>query len=421
MENQIIKVAIIGCGGRGGRAYGRIMHDSFGGKFQIVALCDINPNVLYAMRDQFQVEPENLFLDENIFFEKKRADLLIIATQDRDHVRMAIKGMQLGYDMLVEKPLTSRRDECRHLMNVQKQYGNKVMVCHVLRYAPAFTKVDELLNSGEIGKLISVSVLEQIHYLHYAHSYVRGNWRSAEETSPIILAKCCHDLDLIQHYANARCSTVSSVGDLSWFKNENAPQGHADRCIDCQYIETCPYSAKRIYLDNWKENNEFHFSALMTYPYPASEEEIMKGLREGRYGKCVYSCDNNVADHQMTVMAFENGVTATLTLMAFTGNGGRVIRLFGTMGEIVLDEEADIVKIKVYGKKQNCWKISDLIKKKIGGHGGGDYMLINDLYDMMTGVIKSPTTLSESVESHLIGIAAEESRLNNGMLVRVHE
>ena len=421
MENQIITVAIIGCGGRGGGAYGRIMNDSFEGKFQIAALCDISPDVLYAKAEQFQVEAENLFLDENIFFEKKRADLLIIATQDRDHVRMAIKGMQLGYDVLVEKPLTSSREECRQLLNVQKQYGNKVMVCHVLRYAPAFTKTEELLNTGEIGKLISISVLEQINYLHYAHSYVRGNWHSAEETSPIILAKCCHDLDLIQHYANARCERVSSVGDLSWFKKENAPQGHADRCIDCQYIETCPYSAKRIYLDNWKENNEFHFSALMTYPYPACEEEIMEGLREGRYGKCVYSCDNDVADHQMTVMSFENGVTATLTLMAFTGNGGRVIRLFGTMGEIILDEEADFVKIKIYGKKQKCWKISDLIRHKIGGHGGGDYMLVHDLYDVMTGKMKSPTTLSESVESHLIGIAAEESRLNNGMLVRVHE
>ncbi len=421
MEKQIIKVAIIGCGGRGGKAYGKIMHDSFGGKFRIEALCDINPNVLYAAAAQFRIETENLFADENIFFEKKRADLLIIATQDRDHVRMAIKAMQLGYDILVEKPLTSNKEECRQLLNVQKQYGNKVMVCHVLRYAPAFTKVEELLNSGEIGRLISVSVLEQINYLHFAHSYVRGNWRRAEDTSPIILAKCCHDLDLIQHYAHARCRAVSSVGDLSWFKKENAPQGHADRCIDCQYVDRCPYSAKRIYLDNWKKNREFHFTSLMTYPCPADEEHIMKGLREGRYGQCVYSCDNDASDHQMTVMTFENGVTATLTLMAFTGNGGRVIRLFGTMGEIVMDEEADYVKRKVFGKQTECWKISDLIKHKIGGHGGGDYMLVHDMYEVMAGEKRSPTTLSESVESHLIGIAAEESRRNNGELVRVHE
>ncbi len=420
MDDRIIKVAIIGCGGRGGKAYGRIIHDSFKEQFQIVALCDINPKVLYSQAERFQIGDTDLFLDENAFFEKKRADLLIVATQDRDHVRMTIKGMELGYDVLVEKPLTSSKEECQQLLDAQKQYGRKVIVCHVLRYAPAFTKVEELLNSGEIGRLVSISALEQIHYLHYAHSYVRGNWNSGEKTSPIILAKCCHDLDLIQHYAGARCDSVSSVGGLTWFKEENAPQGHAHRCVDCQFIDTCPYSAKRIYLDNWKENNSFHFTSLMTYPYPANEEEIMKGLRDGKYGRCVYSCDNDVADHQMTVMTFENGVTATLTLMAFTGNGGRVIRLFGTLGEIDLDEEADTVKIKVYGEQTHSWKISDLIKHK-SGHGGGDYMLVHDMYDILTGKKRSPTTLSESIESHMIGISAEKSRLNNGALVKVHD
>ena len=418
--DKVITVAIIGCGGRGCRTYGRIIHDSFPDKFKIVALCDINPAVLTFQTERLEVPKENTFLDEREFFNKKRADLLIVATQDRDHSRMAIAGMKLGYNVLVEKPLTSSEEECRQLLAVQKQTGSKVMVCHVLRYAPAYTKIEEILNSGVIGKVISITNLEQVQFEHYSHSFVRGNWHSEEETSPMILAKCCHDLDLIQHYAGALCKSVSSVGDLTWFKPENAPEGNAERCIDCKYADSCTYSAKRIYLENWRKDNKYVFSGIMTYPNPLNEEEIIKGLRTSKYGRCVYAGDNDVVDHQMMTMEFENGVTATLTMMAFTGNGGRVIRIFGTKGEIILDEEADFVKLKVHGVSKQVWKISELIKCEVGGHGGGDYMLVNDMFKVMTGAMEAPTTLAESVESHLMGIAAEKSRHSDGELIMVH-
>ena len=418
--DKIITVAIIGCGGRGCRTYGRLIRDSFADKFKVVALCDINPSVLNLQKEKLGIDPENTFLNEQDFFSRKRADLLIVATQDRDHARMTLAGMKLGYDVLVEKPLSSSEEECLELLKVQKETGRKVMVCHVLRYAPAYAKVEEILNSGVIGRVVSITALEQVNYVHYAHSFVRGNWHSEKETSPMILAKCCHDLDLIQHYAGSGCASVSSFGDLTWFKPENAPDSHAERCIDCEHIDTCPYSAKQIYLDNWKKNPGYVFSSIMTYPHPLNEEEILNGLRTGKYGRCVYGGYNDVVDHQMVSMLFDNGVTATLTMMAFTGNGGRDIRIFGTHGDIHFSEDTDTLDLFVHGVKWDKWKLSDLIKCEAGSHAGGDYMLIKDLYEVMSGQKEAPTSLEESVESHLIGIAAEKSRHSGGKLIPVH-
>ena len=419
--NRVLTVAIIGCGGRGCRTYGRLMHDNFPEYFRVVALCDIKPDVLSFQSERLNVPNENCFLNENDFFRQKRADLLVIGTQDQDHARMTLTGLSLGYDILVEKPLTSRREECEALLEAQKRYGGKVMVGHVLRYAPAFRKADELLRSGVIGKLIAIDALEQVWFGHYCHSFVRGNWRSSKETSPMILAKCCHDLDILQYFASSRCESLSSVGDLRWFKPENAPEGCADRCVDCAFVDTCPFSAKKLYIDSFHRDPNYVFSSIITYPNPLTEEEIWKALRNGPYGRCVYRSDNDVVDHQMTAMTFENGVKATLTMMAFTGNGGRIYKLHGSMGEIVLDEEQGIVKLKRFFLDDQVWKIDDLITVEHGSHGGGDFLLVSELYGILTGAGEARSSLEASVESHLMGIAAEESRLEGGKLKYIHK
>ncbi|MBQ0010655.1 MAG: Gfo/Idh/MocA family oxidoreductase [Ruminococcus sp.] len=420
MEKQLT-VAIIGCGGRGCGAYGHLMHDSFGEKYKIVALCDIQERVLLRQGEQLEVPKENRFLDEKVFFETKRADLLVIGTQDQDHYRMTVKGLSLGYDVLVEKPLTSSRKECKGLLAAQKKYGGKVFVGHVLRYAPAFRKAEELLHSGRIGKLIAIDALEQVWYGHMAHSFVRGNWRRSDETSPMILAKCCHDLDLLQYYAGSKCRSLSSVGDLAWFKPENAPEGATDRCLDCPHVDTCPYSAKRIYIDRWKRRPDYSFSHIIAFERPLTEEALRKALRETPYGRCVYHCDNNVVDHELTVMTFENGVKASLTMMGCTGNGGRIIKFHGSLGEIILDEENEYVELKIYGEESEKWPMADLgTGDPNSGHGGGDNALVAELYDMLCGTATERSTLEASIESHLMAIAAEESRLAGGKLKKVH-
>ncbi len=412
-------VAIIGCGNRGAETYGKLLFREE--NFSIAALCDSDGERLRHYGELFSVPQEELYSDEAEFFAERRADLLVIATMDADHVRQGIKALSLGYDLLLEKPISDRREELEALLAAQKEYGGKVLVCHVLRYAPAFVKAAELLKSGAIGKLVAIQALEQVAYWHQAHSYVRGNWRSRKETAPMILAKCCHDLDLLQYYANSRAESVSSVGDLVWFTPQNAPEGAAKRCTDCKYIESCPYSAKRIYVDRWLSSGKLPAvwpQVQITSDYPLTEEKLLRAIQEGPYGRCVYFCDNDVVDHQLTEISFENGVKATLTMTAFTAGIGRIMRFFGTLGEIVLDEEADVVSLKPFGGERRDFRISALAEID-SGHGGGDQALVDTLYDVLCGK-ESETTLERSVESHLMAICAEESRLKGGALIRVH-
>ncbi len=412
-------VAILGCGNRGAETYGKLLFREK--NFTIVALCERDAERLAHYGRQFSVPEQSRFADEETFFEKRRADLLVIATMDADHVRQGIKALSLGYDLLLEKPISDKREELESLLAAQKEYGGKVVVCHVLRYAPAFVKTAQLLKEGKIGKLVAIQALEQVAYWHQAHSFVRGNWRSREETAPMILAKCCHDLDLLQYYAGSRAKSVSSVGDLVWFRPENAPEGAAARCTECRYIGTCPYSAERIYVDQWKKNGQLPAvwpQIQITSDYPLTEEKLERAIREGPYGRCAYRCDNDVVDHQLTEIVFENGVKATLTMTAFTAGIGRIMRFFGTLGEIVLNEEEDVVSYKPFGGEREDFRISAL--GEIGsGHGGGDQGLVDTLYEVLCGR-EGETSLERSVESHLMAICAEESRLKGGSLVLVH-
>ena len=418
-------IAIIGCGSRGRYAYGETLFKRKE-QFEIVSVCDIDQRKLDRAKQDWGIPEENLFLDENVFFEKKRADALVLATQDRDHVRMCTRALQLGYDVLLEKPISPVKEELEELLAAQKQYGGEVMVCHVLRYAPAFLKIKQVLDSGVIGKLVRLEALEQVSYWHQAHSFVRGNWRNEAETSPMIMQKCCHDLDLLQYYVGAKGKEVYSVGDLSFFTKENQPEGAADTCKDCKYINECPYSAERLYIERWKHVG----CPADSWPYnvvdmhkPNTEQTLRAGYENSGYGRCVFACDNDVVDNQMVAITFENGVKATLTMTAFTSRGGRKMVFHGTHGEMELDESAGTFRISPYGQEQTVLKISEIIAAQAEddsfGHGGGDARLVHSFYDMLDKGKTADTSLESSVESHLLALAAEESR-KTGKIVRVH-
>ncbi len=412
-------VAIIGCGQRGMGTYGSIMLES-PERFRIVSVCDINPVRLAQAREKFGVAEEDAFLREEDFFAKRRADLLLVTTLDADHVRQGIEGLRLGYDLLMEKPITADPAEAKALLAAQQQYGGRVTVCHVLRYAPAFRKAAELLQAGRIGRLAAIDATEQVAFWHQSHSFVRGNWRRTGETAPMILAKCCHDLDLLQWYAGSRCVSLSSVGELTFFKEENAPEGSAARCLDCALADSCPFSAKRIYLDAFRGGKTNWPVNVISDVRPLTEEAVTEALREGPYGRCVFRCDNDAVDHQLTLMTFENGVKASLTMTAFTKDSGRIIYFRGTAGELILNEETDRITLKVFGGENEEWKIAELLADG-SGHGGGDTGLVNGLYEALLAGGAAPTALAASVESHLMGFAAERSRLAGGRLEYVHE
>lgn len=418
---KIYTVAIIGVGARGADAYGWQIHDQKD-RFNIVALCELRKDRLERFGKKFEVPAEGLFTDEEEFFKEKRADLLLVATQDKDHYGHCLKGFALGYDIMTEKPLTDNRQECQDLLLAQQKSGSKALVCHVLRYAPAFLKAAEYIDDGKIGKLVCIDALERVGYWHQAHSYVRGNWKNTKAAAPMILAKCCHDLDLLQYYAKSKCTSISSVGDLVYFKEENAPAGATERCVDCPHKETCPYSAETIYIQIWKNRNcpvDIWPYNVLTTP-PITEEKLRQALKEGPYGQCVYRCDNNVVDHQLTQMTFENGVKANLTMTGFTAPGGRRYVFHGTLGELVLDEMEQKITLWQYGKATEATDIS-LLEDSGYGHGGGDVFLIKKLYEVLEGSATAATSFEASIESHLMGICAEESRLQGGKLIKVHE
>lgn len=415
---KVFTVSIIGVGQRGAESYGKLMAE-MSNKFKIVALCDINRERLAKYSKVLDVSEENVFNDVDSFFGERRSDVLIIATCDDSHVAIAKRAIPLGYKILLEKPISDKLEELIELRELAKKYNSLVMVCHVLRYTWANRTIMEVLQSGRLGKLIHIDHTEQIAYWHFAHSYTRGNWRNTAFSAPMIMAKSCHDLDLLQQYAGAQCDSLSSVGDLAWFKSENAPEGSAERCVHCKYCESCIYSAKYRYIDLWKSENK-----PQGWPYYVlsaerlTEEVLIKALENGEYGRCVYRCDNNVADHQSVQIQFKNGITATFNATAFTKNQGRITVFRFSEGEMLYNGEESTVIERPFRGEDVVHSMPDA--EDVMGHGGGDRGIVNALYNVLSGEkIEADTSLENSIESHIMAIAAEDSRLSGGKLVKM--
>ena len=421
---KIFTVAILGCGNRGS-VYAKLMAEKED-CFKIVSFCDINPIQLENINSLYHLDENALFTDTDEFLKEKRADVLVISTWDTDHVKQCLTAMDLGYDILLEKPISDSEAEIKLLTDKQKETGCKVVVCHVMRYSPAILLLDEAVKSGVLGKIMAIDHTERVAYWHYVQAYIKLHSVWQGKTHATILAKCCHDLDLVQHYAGSKCKSVTSIGKLGCFTKENAPEGATEYCLDCPHVETCPYSAKKVYFDRWKESGcpEYAWPYFRVAPkMPITEEALYNGLRTTVYGKCSYLLgvdgDEGVADHQLVQMQFENGVTASLK-MVFSATEGRRIVLYGEKGEIVLDQRTDSVEIYSYGKTKEVRKISEYANTK-DSHGGGDMGIVNKFYHILNRECTEYTSLEESLESHLIGIAAEKSRLDGGKSVFVHK
>ena len=329
---------------------------------------------------------------------------------DRDHYDVAIRSIEEGYDLLLEKPIAPTPEECEKITSLAIEKGRKVVICTVLRYTPVFNTIKNIIDSGKIGDVVSITHEECVGNVHQSHSFVRGNWGNEEDSSSMLLQKCCHDIDILSWLLDKKCKKVQSFGSISHFKEENAPKDAPEYCIEgCPHGETCFYNAVKLYLDD-KENLWFRGTSTRE-PNP-SDETVEKALRETRYGKCVYKCGNNVVDHQTVNMLFEDDVTVSFSMNAFN-KGGRRIHVMGTKGEITacLDDSAII---KVYNFST---KTTDEINPEgkdgiVAGHGGGDRGIVVDLYDYLLGTYsgKSVPEIDESFESHLIVFAAEEAR-----------
>ena len=370
------------------------------------------------MATEYNIPKENVFTDwKDMAKQKKFADAVIIATQDTMHRDPAIAFAKKKYHILLEKPMAPDEKSCRAITK-EVQSNNVIFALgHVLRYTRYTQRLKTILDSGLIGEVISIQRLEPVGYWHQAHSFVRGNWRNEKESSFMLLAKSCHDLDWIRYIIGKKCTAVSSFGSLTHFRRENKPENAGDKCLECDYEPKCPYSAKRFYVRLFEHGKT-------GWPVSTITSEMTKGgiireLRLGPYGRCVYECDNDVVDHQVVNMEFEGGETASFTMTAFTRARQRETRIFGTRGEIY----GNGTKIQIHQFLSGKTVIVDTsgdVPKSLSDHGGGDYALM-DAFVSAVAHNDSSLILSgpeETLETHLMTFAAEKSR-NEGKVVKL--
>lgn len=409
-----ITAVLLGAGQRGAGAYAPYAL-KYPEEIEFVAVAEPIKERREEFCKEHNIEDKYAFESwEQLLEQTKLADAILICTQDRMHYDPTIKSLEKGYHVLLEKPMSNDPKECVMMGEYAKKYNRVFSICHVLRYTPFFRTIKEIIERGTIGKLMSIQHIENVAYWHQAHSFVRGNWRNSNETSPMILAKSCHDMDIISWMVGSKCKNVSSFGSLGHFKEENAPEGATKRCLDgCKVKDICPYYAPKIYID-WTENWQADVLRKVV-SNDTSTEAIMKALKEGPYGRCVYYCDNDVVDHQVVNLEFENGETVAFTMCAFTYEGGRSIKVMGSIGQIRADMEKNIIEVTSFlnGEKEEI-----KINVEVDGHGGGDTGIMRDFIELVRndGKIEGVTSAAISVQSHMIALAAEKSRVENSII-----
>ena len=410
-----LKLAVLGFGSRGQMFADFIREDV---NAQLVAAADTVQVCRIAAREKYGVPQEMIFDSaESFFAQGKIANALFICTQDKDHREHAVRAMRLGYDICLEKPAAANWEDCLTIYRTQQETGRKVLICHVLRYSHFYQAIKKLLNEGAVGQIVNVGQTENVAYWHAAHSYVRGAWRNAAQSSPMILAKCCHDLDILFWLIGKPCRTLTSFGALNLFRAENAPAGCADYCVDCaeQTRAACPFDAYKIYKDIYKAYNPILGNNSLVRGKASNDVDAILSSQENNFGRCVFRCDNDVVDHQEVSMLFEGNITAQLTMTDFTKECHRTIHICGTAGEIVGDMETNKIRVLPFLKEE--YEI-DLTKtcQDFSVHGGGDKMLYRDFCDYITrgGQSETRTTLKDSLMSHYMCFMAEKSRLSGG-------
>ena len=412
-----LKVILVGAGNRG-RTYCRYMKN-MPEKYKVVGVAEPHELRRAEFAKEHGIPVENCFESwEGLLSRPKMADIAVIATNDDAHFEPAMKAIALGYDILLEKPVAQTAEECAAIANAAKAKGVRVLVCHVLRYTSFYKALKSVVESGMIGEVMSLDQIEAIGDVHFSHSFIRGNWHDSVETTPIVLAKTCHDLDIIQWLVGKKCKKVSSFGELTYFKAENAPAGAPVRCAaeDCPERGKCPYDSLKIYIDNpdglcWKGGFR---NAVATHPN-YTDAELLEALKRTDYGLCVFHANNNMPDHQVVSMSFEGGATAQLTLNAFN-RGGRYTRIYGTKGEVYAFASDEEIVVRTFAdRKKHVISLNKVDETITGGHGGGDYGIIYDMYDYLCGTYEgnNAAEIGVSVQNHMIGFAAEKARLTD--------
>jgi predicted dehydrogenase len=453
-----IEAVLIGAGQRGAQVYGQyaLQHPE-----KIVFTAVAEPDEIRRRRfaADHAIPPENVFESwETLFSRSQAGRAALICTQDQQHTAPALAAMQAGCDVLLEKPMATTAQECRSLVRASQEHGRQLHVCHVLRYTRHFETLRKVLMSGKLGQIINVDHRENVSWWHMAHSYVRGNWANRAASSPMILAKCCHDFDILLWLLDRECTQLTSTGSLLHFRPENAPEGAPDYCLDgCPAADDCPYFAPFIYLELlplWRavaatstglprlvargqlvspqvvklmstivtdlrrvsDYRDWPRSVVSQDPTP---EKLEAALRRGPYGRCVYRCDNDVVDNQVVMMQFTDGIPVTLTMHGHSHLEGRATTIEGSLGSVKAFFGVGGAWVEVFEHRSGKRVRYNTSARRMEGHGGGDQGLMSSFVKSLRKEGEVPlTTASQALESHLMAFAAETARLENRIVPR---
>ena len=402
MNNKQISIVAIGAGNRTNKYLEYVKQHP--DKAKLVGVVELNEIRRNKIAEKFCLEPSACFTDYHDFFRSSlKVDAVMICTPENMHYEPCMMAIEAGYHVLLEKPIAQTPEECIAIGEAARRKNVIVTVCHVLRYHPYFIKLKELACSGELGNIISINHRTAVGVDRAAHSFVRGPWRKESETNPMLISKCCHDIDFLLWLTKTRCRKLTSFGSLRWFKSTNAPEGSAHRCIDCQVESQCPFSAVDLYRirRDWIANFDVPQGKNI-------DEVIEKELEQGLYGRCIYHCDNDVVDHQIVSMEMESEVTINFSMDIFTLEDHRATQICLTEGEIEGDETQ--IKVRRFrGGEETIYDFSDIKHKPF--HAGADLDLMNDFIEAIQTEGKYlRTSIDLSVESHRICFEAERSR-----------
>ncbi|MEA2008748.1 MAG: Gfo/Idh/MocA family oxidoreductase [Chloroflexota bacterium] len=450
MKNPIQSI-LIGAGQRGADVYGAYALQ-FPARIQFAAVAEPDAKRRKRFAEEHKIPAANQFTTWEPLLERASlGQAAFVCTQDQQHTTPALAALRAGYDVLLEKPMATKAKECRQLVAVAEEMGQQLHISHVLRYTKHFQTMRAIIQSGGLGDVVTVSHWENVSWWHMAHSFVRGNWRREEESAPMILAKCCHDLDILVWLLDDRCQHLSSIGNLLHYRPENAPEGAPQHCLDgCPVADSCPYYAPFIYEDLlplWRnyakgakgiskllvqayertpglvkalgnvsaaarQISEYRGWPLSVVALDPTPENIHEALRKGPYGRCVYKCDNDVVDHQVVAMQFESGISVTLTMHGHSHVEGRFTRIQGTRAELQATFGFGGSWIEVNEHHSGEKTVYDTSSAE-AGHGGGDSKFIDAFVKSLqvNDEALALSTARQSLESHLMAFAAEEARL----------
>lgn len=446
-----IEAVLVGAGQRGSEVYGSfaLQHPE---ALRFVAVAEPLSERRQAFGRRHKIPADRQFSTwEELFSGSKVGAAAFICTQDQMHVQPALAAMQAGYEILLEKPMAVSEADCRLLVNTSQQTGRQLHVAHVLRYTSHFRKMRELLQSGILGELTHISHAENVSWWHMAHSYVRGNWRNSATSAPMILAKCCHDLDILLWLTGERCTSLSSHGGLKHFRTENAPPGAPERCLNgCPAADTCPFYAPFIYQELaplWRSVRDTShgfwapalLSAFLRRPalfrslgrlipalrqltdyqgWPVSTlameptpENIQLALETGPFGRCVYACDNDVVDHQVVTMSMSSGLIVNLTMHGFSHLESRTTRIQGSLGELqgFLGHGGGWITVKLH-RSDRLLRYQDRFNPGEGHAGGDNGLIAAFVKSVREGEGQAETLARDALASHLLAFNAERAR-----------